>query len=85
MNPLTADTISVIKKDATPVMEITHNGLATYGDFNVGLQPTSDKVARTNFKNTIRQLSDVEEFAEYVKAEELADLRAIFPERKCAV
>lgn len=85
VNPLTADTISVIKKDATPMMEITHNGLATYGDFNVVLQPTSDKVARTNFKNTIRQLRDVEEFAEYVKAEELADLRAIFPEGKCAV
>lgn len=85
MNPLTADTISVIEKDATPVMEIAHSGLAMYGDFNVVLQPTSDKVARTNYKNTVRQLIDVEEFADYVKAEELVDLRTIFPKGKCAV
>ncbi len=35
VNPLTADTISVIEKDATPMMQIVHNGLNMYGDFNI--------------------------------------------------
>ncbi|WP_141521173.1 hypothetical protein [Bacillus toyonensis] len=39
----------------------------------------------SSYKNTVRQLRNVEEFAERVKAEELVDLRTIFPEGQCAV
>ncbi|WIG25006.1 hypothetical protein [Bacillus toyonensis] len=85
VNPLTADTISVIEKDATPMMQIVHNGLNMYGDFNVVLQPTSDKIARTNYENTVRKLRNIEEFSEYVKINELTDLHTIFPEGQCAV
>lgn len=84
MNPLTADTISIIEKDATPMMEITHNGLTMYGDFNIVLQPTGDKIARINYENTVRQLQDIENFSDYVKTNELADLHMIFPEGQCA-
>ncbi|MEK5205340.1 hypothetical protein NST55_29300 [Bacillus sp. FSL R10-2789] len=85
VNPLTADTISVIEKDATPMMQIVHNGLNMYGDFNIVLQPTGDKIARTNYENTVRQLQDIEDFSDYVKTNELADLHIIFPEGQCAV
>lgn len=67
------------------MMQIVHNGLNMYGDFNVVLQPTSDKIARTNYENTVRKLRNIEEFSEYVKINELTDLHTIFPEGQCAV
>lgn len=85
VKPVTADTISVIEKESTPVMEIAHSGLTSYGDFNIVLQPTSDKVARTNYKNTIQKLCDLEKFVDYIREEEMQDLREIFPEGQCAV